>query len=653
MLSPAINKVDLNFQWINAFAKRFSFLIFNVVFLLGYANAQKEDPNFGVLQHSDISMTEYGLEPEAEAVILGRTKTLTYRIEPSPVQVLKYFERIKLFEESAFDLGEVVIEFYHADYLESLEELSAMITYPNGEMLELDDRNVKMNRIDNEWTQVLLDFPNLQKNCIIEYEYVLRKNYISSPEDFVFQSEIPIRYASFEYVIPPSIDYFFVAQGEEYINLNKNKFTMTEIPAIKEDAFVTLLEDYIGKIKTKIQRYEDPYDGYQTLIPKVDKMVATLLNDRLFGHQFTKDIHNRKLLIASQNLLDEEMSIIDKVNKLQEFILDNVSWDGSMELKCRKPINKLFKEGKASGSELNIMLLALLRHWEIDSYPVLVSTRNNGQAYSDLPEEGDFNHTIVLVELDGALMLFDVSDKLKPPSVLNFQTLNKYGLVVKADAPFWVKSSPELATDLFIGEFKVEDKNLKGVFRTKHSNYNAYVERDYTRDEDFLSHWKIAFQKRFPRAHLYDGSYENLDAIDKDFDQSFSLEVPGAIEYKSDSIFISPYLYGLYDENPFLSDKRGYEIDFAYPFSEQYVFRLEIPDAYELVSLPDNKLLRTPERMATFMVDPTEKDGQIQIVKRLEIKKAVFPLEETKEVMQLFKEVSKSTQEKIILVKKE
>ena len=298
------------------------------------------------------------------------------------------------------------------------------------------------------------------------------------------------------------------------------------------------------------------------------------------------------------------------------------------------------------------MLLALLKQLEIKAYPVLLSTRENGNAYSNFPLESDFKYAAVIAEIDGSMKLFDLSDELKPPGMLNYQALNKYGLVMKIDTPFWVMLNPSLTRDIFLCEFRLESNELKGQFSSKHNNYSGFFERDHTRDDDFLDHWKIAFQKQFPRAHLYNGKYENLDLISEEFKQEFSLEIPGAVKFRKDTIEITPFLYGPYDEYPFALEKRGYEINFAYPFSEMYVFRIAIPEGYQILSLPEKYLVATPDRLASLQIDPSINSEQIQIIKKLEMKKAVYSDEEASAVMMLFKELDERTNEKIVFVKK-
>ena len=56
--------------------------------------------------------------------------------------------------------------------------------------------------------------------------------------------------------------------------------------------------------------------------------------------------------------------------------------------------------------------------------------------------------------------------------------------------------------------------------------------------------------------------------------------------------------------------------------------------------------------MASLLIDPLINDNQIQIIKKLEIKKAVYSEEESGAVMLLFKELDKRSKEKIVLIKK-
>lgn len=616
------------------------------------ADAQNTMIQYGKIASSDILMKSYPSEPSAEAAILVKQTSLKYIDGFESGQIKRHFERIKIFKSTAFDLADVVIEFYHFDGLEKVTELNAMITYPDGSIYNLNEGNVKKVKIGTEWTQVKLEFPKLTEGCIIEYEYALVKAYISEPEDFVFQYEFPVRYAEFSYSFPEHYEYIFIPQRENFIDAGDGYFRMSNIPSLKPAPFVTTVEDHRGKIKTQINRYHDSFSGTITLNPSILDLVKGLVRNRQFGYQYINKTPSKKIISAARGILAKVIPIENKIDSLQNFLLNEVSWDGTNELYSKNGINKAFKNRLANSTELNMMFIALLRSLNIKAYPVLVSSRDNGQIYRPYPSISNFTHAIVFATIEGKNVLLDISDPLKPAGLINFAALNNFGLVIKADEPFWIEILPDQVHDAYFGEYEIINQQLVGKFQGKHSHYSAYLERDYSRDGNFLDHWKLRFQQKYPRAYVHSAKLENLKNLNEDFRQEFELSIPGALSFKGDTLIVDPYLYGLYDKNPFVTKDRAYEVNFGYPFTEQYFFLLKVPENYEILTLPEQVTMSTEDRSASLQISSSFVGGKIQIMKRLDIAKAVYTPEEYMILKSVFDAIELKSKEKIVLIAK-
>lgn len=638
--------------WISNTCTVKSGLIVLLFLSLQCAIAQNSDLQYGKVPSSDITMKAYPSEPNADAAILAK-KTVTLFVDGlESGQISKHFERIKLFKASAFDLAKIIIEYYHYDELEQIEELNAMVTYPDGGVYHLSKKNVTKQRVGNEWTQIALTFPNLKEGCIIEYEYILKKDYISSPDDFVFQYDFPVRHAELQISFPDQFEYIHILQGKDYIEAEDGIFTMKDIPSLYDDLYSTGYNNHQGKIKTRINSYYDSFLGKQELNPSVQLMLKKLSKEKLFGQQYKNKINSNKIISDARMILAQPSDVLDKILSLQKFLLDQITWNGKMEIYSEKGIAKAYKSKSASSTELNFMLISLLKAANIEAYPVLVSTRDNGQAYNEFPILDDFSYAIILAKVNGSNLLLDISDPLKPPTLLNFAALNKYGLVVQDKEPFWIEIIPEQVSDVYLTEFKINGEILEGKFQSKHSNYSAYLERDYTRDENYLKHWKLRLQEKFPRTYISEGKQENLDQVSEPFKQEFRLEIPDGFEKTGDTVLISPFLYGNYDKNPFQLKERTFDVDFGYPFVEQAIFQLDLGEEYEVVKLPEPFAVTTEDRAVSFMITSTVIGNQVQIIKKFDVDKAVFAPEEYQSLKNIFEKIEDKINEELLVIKK-
>ena len=90
-------------------------------------------------------------------------------------------------------------------------------------------------------------------------------------------------------------------------------------------------------------------------------------------------------------------------------------------------LKAVFEKGFAGSGQLNLMLLVLLREAGIAADPVLTSTRSHGKMYEDYPLLDQFNHLLIMAEVDGKSMILEATDPLRPMGCPDMETLNKRG----------------------------------------------------------------------------------------------------------------------------------------------------------------------------------------------------------------------------------
>lgn len=614
--------------------------------------SQDKSIKFGNVPADDIAMTVYEAEPEAEAVVLAKTTDLVMNYQQNGfVMIYKNFKRIKILKESAFDRATIEFDYYHKNRREIVTNLKALITYPDGSSYKLKKDEIYKTKADNSWTNVKFTFPKLEEGVIIEYSYDLKSEDIFTLEDFYFQFDIPTRYADLRHVIPENIDYIFLRQGIEYITQTSTAFVMEDVPSMKEESFITTMNDYRGRIKMQIKGYRDSYGVFNPITSTWGKLVESLYDDRRFGHQIEKASASNKFVSLAKPILDSDLTDKDKILKLQNFLLDNVTCNGDYGLYSTDGLEDAFEAKEASHTELNFMMICLLKQMGITAYPFLISTRNQGKLYTGYPFIAQFSYAIIYAEVDGKPMLIDVEDENRPPGIVSFSTLNTEGLIANIEGPSWFPIEPKKGRDLFLFDLTVSGDTLKGILKGKYDLANAIMERKLFEADKEGEHWKNRIQEKFSEAEIVSAKCENENNLYESFRDELEVNIIGACVDAGDIVYIDPFIYSNYAENPFKIEERNFPVDFGRPFQEQYVFSLQIPEGYTVDELPEKTAMTTEDRSASFQLSAATVSGKVQIVKKIDIKKSVYTPEEYGALKKLFDLMIEKSGEQIVLKK--
>ena len=108
-------------------------------------------------------------------------------------------------------------------------------------------------------------FPEVKPGSIIEYKYVLDAGSLNLP-DWYFQRSIPVKYSQFTLNFPPELEVL----AQPYCSLDYGRkesqkgnrdikvFTMQNVPALRDEAFISCEDDYLQKIRTSIAAVNTP-----------------------------------------------------------------------------------------------------------------------------------------------------------------------------------------------------------------------------------------------------------------------------------------------------------------------------------------------------------------------------------------------------------
>jgi len=121
------------------------------------------------------------------------------------------------------------------------------------------------------------------------------------------------------------------------------------------------------------------------------------------------------------------------------------------------------------------------------------------------------------------------------------------------------------------------------------------------------------------------------------------------IEIIGDNIVVSPFLNIVPKESKLKKMERTYPVDFVYPKSEEFNIFINIPEGYEVSSLPENYNMNNG--LASISVKYMNVNGKVNIVGRYEIKKPVYEASEYSKIKYYLLMISKKFNTQIIFHK--
>ncbi len=164
-------------------------------------------------------------------------------------------------------------------------------------------------------------------------------------------------------------------------------------------------------------------------------MNERLLKNPRFNVELMKSVNFKPLF---EELFDEGSSQEQKMQILYNYVNQNIKWNGEYSTYASDGVSKIMKKGEGNSAENNLLLLQLLRKAGITANPVLIKTRDQGKVETIYPVWHQFNHVIVLAEIDGKKYLLDATRPGLSAGQLAGIVVNQPGWSVSATEPGFV-----------------------------------------------------------------------------------------------------------------------------------------------------------------------------------------------------------------------
>jgi hypothetical protein len=641
------------------------------------ATAQKKAPKekeldieFGKIPPQDLLMTTYPLDSSAEAIVLAAKGELNVELGNNGFQLnYHFFRRVKLLKKSSFEAeGNIKITYYSKDDYEDLRKVKAAVIQSDGTRQELTKKDFFQEKTTKNYTTKKFAFPNLTEGCIVEYDYEMISQNLGTLQSWQFQENIPVRHSEVSLSVPEYFDYVYLFRGRQSLKKGEVKNQMfgstrytvqklyaDSVPAIKPEAYITTMSDYLSQIDFQLSRINYPDGRIENRMTNWKDVAEKLSKREYLGEQMGRKVNYGEIWRTVKPLLEGAKTDDEKIKIIYEFLCKNVNWDeDNYSEYSSESLNSAFKKKKASSGELNMMLLACLSEAGVKAYPMLVSTRTHGKPVTVYPIMDQFNHLACYIDRGEKSQVIDVGTINRPVGLPRISTLNGQGWILDKNSPRWVDIIAPLSNEIALGSFKLDaEGTLTGSISSNYGGYAAMSERENEQDKE-KDHEKIrkALAKDFPDIKIDSISIANLDNTAEAFKRVVHCAIPNAATTAGDLMYIKPALKTDFDENPFKQPKREYPVDFPYPFKDQFVLNLIIPDGYAVEEMPKPIRVNLPENGGSFQYLSSVNGNTIQLIVKIQLSQLHFESEEYVLVKEFFNQIAIKSAEQVVLKKK-
>jgi transglutaminase-like putative cysteine protease len=654
--------------------------------LLSPAMAQeKSGVKFGKVSAADFSNKTYSIDPDANAVVIaeiGNSEFVGNNKNWFSIE-FKHFRRVHILNKNGYDEANVSIPLYnYGDTEEDLDNIKA-ITYnlENGKVVEtkLDKGSIFKDKINKYWSVKKFTFPNIKEGSIVEFEYKIKSDRFFHLHPWEFQGSIPILWSEYNVGIPSFFTFVFLNQGYQkpYIydrkdgrttytvrdsrtvdaspperleaGITDHRWVYKNVPALKEESFITTTENHISKIEFQLSSQGPPLKFYNYM-DTWERLAEELLHDEDFGSALDKN--NGWLSDVVNPLITGAKTDLEKARNIFGWVRDNFTCTNSDGTYLTQSLKNVLKAKNGNVADVNLLLTAMLKFANIQAEPVLLSTRSHGYTYALYPLIDRFNYVICDATINGRTYYLDASEARLGFGRLSPECYNGHARVVNT----WA-TPLELVADS-LQERKVSSvmlsSNEKGEFIGFVHQVPGYYASHKYRDrikakgkEEFFKDIQKGFNQE---VELSAPKIDSLNSLDDNIGISYDFKLKME---KEDVIYLNPMLTDGYKDNPFKSAERFYPVEMPYTIDDTYLFSLVIPSGYVVDELPKSTTIKLNEfEDGVFEYKISESGGTISLRSRIKLNKAFYAPEDYEVLREFFNHVVKKHNEQIVLKKK-
>ena len=639
---------------------------------------------FGDIKPDDFKLQAYGIDSSAEAVYLDDIGSVNYEGNSLGWFSVNFqtHERIRLLNKNSFEhLATVKIPLYvTSEAREKLQDLqAATFNLEDGKVIKTDvDKSSIFKDKDGDYEIVKFTFPNLKEGSIIEYTFTTVSPFYKHIPTWTFQGEYPELWSQFSIEEPQFFDISVLPQGylqpvidtgiisadnfnvvesngaeaSKTYNFRSNTIKHTwaykDVSALKEESYITDMDNYLQRIEFQFSAIRFPNEEPETFMTNWYETADQLMKRDDFGQDLSKE--NGWLKDDIKSAVNSESDSLKKAKNIYEFVQSNFSCTDYSDIFLTQSLKKTEQSKKGNVSDINMLLVAMLRGAGFNSDPVLLSTRDHGKTYDAYPILSKFNYVIARVLINGNPYLLDAAQPYLGFGKLNEDCFNGSARIISSNPYIIDLSADSLKETEVTSLFLSNDSSGKvsGSYKCIMGNMQSESMREKMKKTD-----KNDYFNSIKKGFSFDAGLTNVS-----IDSLKQLEMPVAVQYDvdfkldDDLVYFDPLMFtDVTKANPFKAAQRNYPVEMPYCMDKTYVMNMEVPQGYKVDELPKSARISLNDNDGMFEYLIQQSGDNIQLRCRTKINKANFDPEDYETLRNFFAAIVEKEGEQIVFKK--
>jgi hypothetical protein len=513
-------------------------------------------------------------------------------------------------------------------------------------------------------------FPEAKEGSIIELEYSKRIN-SNDLVNWNFQCDYPTLKSVYTVQVPEFFNFAISFHNKKYLTDTKNtsvvkrihtpnfdyknasvntvSWTYENVPPMREEAFVSTIDNYIASVKFQISAWPGE-DGRPTGILTDWQKVC---DNVLASYRFGQPIHDPSPFLRKQaeKMAGVDSTVLEKAGRIYSGVRDHFRVaDRSVFISTNATLDDIYKSGSGDVGEINLILIAMLRSQFIDADPVILATRDNGLTNQRYPVLDNYNYVICRTTVDGVVYYLDASCPDMGFGKLPVYCYNGHARVI-TDHNFPVFLAPDSLKESIHTEAEIRNSNAN-LLVLKWTHFAGYAESSNIRSalrentvESIVKNntLKIPFKKS-----LDSFSLDNQKNLDESIVLKYTMTLdPGESQF----LYFNPILNSGIAENPFKSAERSYPVEMPYVSDESYELNMEIPAGYQVEEMPKPETIFLNDSDARYDYAAEKSGNKIHIKSVMVMSRAIFEPEDYNRLKDFYANIIRKQSEMIVFKK--
>lgn len=598
------------------FARRYAPLAFClfVALLLTAASpalAGGGDKDWKPIDPSQLALTAPVVEKDADAEVIFWEVRVAYEDNGGdPSTVLNHYVRIKIFNErgreSQSKIDILAPKFGRREF--KIKDIAARTIKPDGTIVELKKEDVfERDVVKTSGLKVKAKsfaLPSVEAGSIIEYRWREVRNGIAGYERFEFSRSIPAQFV--KYWVKPykeglvdsanrpvglRAQTFQTSAASPFVKEKDGSYslTLTNVPAFREEPRMPpeysvrpwMLVFYAADNKTNPDQFWHDYGR------KMGAILKPLLKA------------NDDVRKAATEAIGDAQTPEQKLERLFDFVRAKVkrytddasgmTAEEKKKVKENKSPADTLKRGVGTGADVDLLFGALASSVGFDVRVALTSDREDIFFDRRFPDDYFINPSSIAVKVGDKWRLFNPGSTYITFGMLRWQEEGQLTLISDEKEPVWVMSdvsAPDKSLEKQTGKFKLsEDGTLEGDVKIEYTGHLAADLKENDDDDSPAEReetLKDKFKARMGAAEITNIRIENVTDPIKPFTYLFHIRVPGYAQRTGKRLFVQPAFFQHGTGPLFPTSARTYEVYFHYPWAEEDLVEIDLPEGFAL-----------------------------------------------------------------------